>query len=133
MTNFQLLTVIPLGLLAFWDLMGCLRQSDRRVLRTVRFVTWFATAVAIANPKLVQRVATVIGIDRGTNLVLYSFVILMMILVFYFYARQADLQRQITELVRHEAVSEAERGGTTSSNQPAEQEEPAEQEDGNAT
>ena len=122
MTNFQLLTVIPFCLLAFWDLVGCLRQSDRRALRMVRLVTWLAAAVAIANPILVSRVATAIGIDRGANLVLYSFVIVTMILAFYFYARQADLQRQITELVRHEAISEAERGGTTSSNQPAEQE-----------
>ncbi len=122
MTNFQLLTVIPFCLLAFWDLVGCLRQSDRRALRMVRLVTWLAAAVAIANPILVSRVATAIGIDRGANLVLYSFVIATMILAFYFYARQADLQRQITELVRHEAISEAERGDTTSSNQPAEQE-----------
>ena len=122
MTNFQLLTVIPLCLLAFWDLAGCLRHADRRTMRFVRFVTWCAAAAAIKYPGLVQRVATAIGIDRGANLVLYLFVFVTMILAFYFYAKQVNLQSQITELVRHEAVSEAERGSNTSSDRPAEQE-----------
>lgn len=111
MTNFQLLTVVPLCGLALWDLVGCLRRSDRRALRGLRFATSISAAAAIANPAWVTRVADATGIGRGADLVLYSFAIVTMIMAFYFYTRQLDLQRQITELVRHAAVKEAQRGG----------------------
>ncbi len=110
MTAFQLLTIIPLGLLAVWDLLGILRRAEGRPIRCLRLLAWITAAVAIANPALVTRIADLTGIKRGADLVLYFFVILGLCLAFYFYARQHDLQRQITELVRHTAIKEARRG-----------------------
>lgn len=111
MTLFQYCTVFPLSLLAVWELVNCLRRSDRRALRMLRMATWIAAAVTIADPSVVTHAATATGINRGADLVLYSFVLFGLMAVFYFYTRQLNLQRQITELVRHGAMREARRGG----------------------
>jgi hypothetical protein len=117
MTAFQLLTIVPLGLLALWELLAILRRAEGRPMRCLRLLAWVTAAIAIANPGIVQRMAVATGIDRGASLVLYLFVIATMISAFYFYARQHDLQRQITELVRHSAIKEAKRGQANSSAQ----------------
>jgi len=111
MTLFQYCTVFPLSLLAVWEVVNCLRRSDGRALRLLRMVTWIAAAVTIADPTFVTRAAAAAGIKRGADLVLYTFVLLGLMATFYFYARQLNLQRQITELIRHGALREARRGG----------------------
>ena len=114
MNEFQILTIVPLGLLALWELAGLIRRHERRPLRVVRLITWLAAAIAIANPELVTRVANATGIGRGSNLVLYLFVIFSLLSAFYFYARQLVLQRQITEVIRHLAIHEARHGNNAS-------------------
>ena len=113
MTGFQWATVPPLLVLALLDgsrvLVG--HPSFRRD-RLLRFVVWMAAAAAIYNPGLTSWVANSLGIDRGTDLVLYVFVLAFLLVTFRFYAQGVKLQRQLTQVVRHVAISEAQRGGT---------------------
>ena len=75
-----------------------------------RMLIWLAAGVAIADPDLVQRLAGIAGIDRGADLVFYVFVLVFLAVSLYFYARNAQLQRELTEVVRHLAILEARRG-----------------------
>lgn len=111
MNVFQWLTVPPLAILAAIDLARALFQRPRfRGDRVLRAVIWTAGAVAIYDPMVTVRVAHAIGIERGTDLIVYVFALAFLGTSFFFYARTLRLQRQITELVRHLAIRDAERG-----------------------
>lgn len=111
MTGFQWATIPPLLLLALLDgsrvMIG--HPTFRRD-RLLRFVVWMGAAAAIYNPGLPSWVAGVLGIGRGTDLILYAFVLAFLVVTFHFYAQGVKLQRQLTQVVRHVAISEAEKG-----------------------
>jgi small membrane protein len=119
MTGFQWATIPVLLLLAAVDgprvLFG--HPSFRRD-RLLRFVVWLAAAATIYNPDLTSWVANWLGISRGTDLVLYVFVMAFLAVTFHFYAQGVKLQRQLTLVVRHVAISEAKRGGPPATDRP---------------
>jgi hypothetical protein len=114
---FQWLTLPVVFGLLLWELIDRRRRALSPGFWLIRCLVWIAAGLAISDPALVQEVATAIGINRGTDLVLYLFVLLFMIGSFYFYWQKVMLQRQITLVVRHIAIQEARRG-TNSTNAP---------------
>jgi hypothetical protein len=111
MNTFQWLALLALGLLTAGELSRLRAGAVSRASRLFRVLVWATAAAAIAFPGLVQDVASAIGIGRGADVVLYVFVLTFLATAFYFYSRQVQLQRQVTQLVRHVALSEARRGG----------------------
>jgi hypothetical protein len=110
MNLFQWLTLpIVFGLLAR-ELIDRRHRTASFGFWLIRCLVWLAAGTAIFDPGLVQKVATAIGITRGTDLVLYLFALLFLISSFYFYSQKVALQRQITMLVRHIAIREATHG-----------------------
>ena len=108
---FQWLTLpVVIGVL-LWELFGRRRRADSPGFRLIRCVVWIAAAVTIANPAIIQRLATAIGIGRGVDVIVYLFALLFLASTFYFYSQKVLLQRQITQLVRHLAIREARHGG----------------------
>jgi hypothetical protein len=108
---FQYVALTLLSVLIACELVLLWRSPARWGIGVVRCVVWLLAAAAIAFPKLVQDVATAIGIGRGADVVLYLFVLVFLLTSFYFYSRQVRLQRQVTAVVRHLALQEARRGG----------------------
>lgn len=123
MNLFQWITLPILGLLLLRDGLGLVlgRPSFRRD-RLVRWLVWGAAFATIANPNLMVVVATTIGIGRGTDLVLYLFVLAFLGSAFYFYSQNVRLHRQLTDVVRHMAIQEARKESAPS---PAASPEPA--------
>ncbi len=111
MNVFQWLTLPVLALLLVWEFVRLGRGPVAWGAWLLRVATWAAAAVAIAVPNLVQDVALALGIGRGTDVVLYFFVFVVLGSSFYFYSRYVRLQRQLTQVVRHVAIREARRGG----------------------
>jgi hypothetical protein len=110
MNLFQWITLpVMVGLLA-WEVIDRRRRTVSPGFWLIRCLVWIGVGAAIADPTLVQRVATVIGIGRGTDAVVYLFVLLFLATSFYFYWQKVVLQRQITLMVRHIALQEARRG-----------------------
>jgi hypothetical protein len=110
MNLFAWVTLPVLGLLLLWELARLVRGPVSWGAWLVRVGTWATAAVAIAVPGLVQDVASALGIGRGTDVVLYFFVLAAPATAFYFYSRTVRLQRQLTQVVRHIALQEARRG-----------------------
>jgi small membrane protein len=110
-TVFQWVVFPPLVLLALLDGYRVLfaKPTFRRD-RFLRFVVWLVAAAAVFNPALASEVAAAVGIGRGTDLVLYLFVVAFLFAAFYFYSRSVRTERQLTQVVRHIAVMEAKRG-----------------------
>lgn len=111
MTVFQWLTVPVLGLLFVWEVFRMFSQGPFfRLDRLLRAVIWLAAAVAIWNPEWTVYLANAVGVQRGTDLVLYLFALAFLGTSFYFYSRNVRLERQLTDIVRHVAISEARKG-----------------------
>jgi hypothetical protein len=115
MNTFQWITVPLLSLLLVREFIGFFRRSTGRKMRFVRCVVWAGAITAIANPGITQIIAESVGITRGADLVFYLSVLAFLATSFAFYANHVRLQRQLTELVRHLAITEAQKGkgGTT--------------------
>ena len=107
MSVFQIVAGSILGLLVLRELFA--RRG--RGVRLFRATVWLAAAAAILDPLLTQRVADVLGIGRGADVVLYLFVLAFLWVSFFLYSCHLRVQRQVTQLARHIAIQEATRGG----------------------
>jgi hypothetical protein len=117
MNLFQWLALGFLFALLLWELLSPWWKTVRQGVRLFRCLILLSAAVAIAFPSLIQQLATAIGIGRGADLVLYLFILAFLAVSFYLYARHVQLQRQLTQIVRHLAIKEARRGNATSAAQ----------------
>ncbi len=69
---------------------------------------WIAAAVAIAVPDVLVRLAHLLGIGRGADLVLYLSILFMFVSMFLIYLRFRRTDEEITRIVRHLAIRDAE-------------------------
>ncbi|MCA9072479.1 MAG: DUF2304 domain-containing protein [Planctomycetaceae bacterium] len=104
MNAFQVLTLSLLFLVGIRELWFLAKRRGRRWLVVLRLSIWASASLAIAYPSITTR------IGRGADLVLYAIVLLFPLACFYFYARTARLERQLTELIRRDAIQNAEQG-----------------------
>lgn len=114
MTVFQWITLSFLGLLILLELVGKVRGRRGGLVWLVRLALWTAAAIGIYRPEWVSLVAAMLGIQRGADLVTYTVALTFLATTFYFYARYTELQRQLTQVVRHIAIQEAKRGQPSS-------------------
>ncbi len=84
--------------------------------RVSRSIVWFAAIVAVVNPAQVTRLANLLGIGRGADIILYMVTLAFLSVSFFFYAQQLRLRRAISRLAGHIALNDAERGGVEESN-----------------
>ena len=93
------------SILLLWLYSAFLRSTLRdRVLAILLFVT---AVVAILVPDLTTRVANVLGVGRGTDLLFYLFVLGAVFAFIIVNARILRLEDHITQLVRELALSRA--------------------------
>lgn len=83
---------------------GARHQAIRRV---ALILFGLAGAVVVIEPALLSRLARVVGVGRGTDLLLYALAVGFVWFLASYYGRQRALNRQITELTRALALSEA--------------------------
>jgi len=110
MNLFQWLALSALGTVLLAEAVGWLRRPGFGFARVFRCLVWLAAGAAIYDPDLTSRLARLVGITRGADLVLYLAVLAFLGVSFFFYARTVRLQGQMTELVRHIALREARQG-----------------------
>jgi len=108
---FQLLVTAFAAAAIVLDSIKVARGAARPRNWLIRCAIWLAVTAAVHRPDLVERVAGVLGIGRGADVVLYLFVVAFLATSFYFLSRYERLQSQVTELVRLHAIDHARRGG----------------------
>ena len=64
-------------------------------------------ASAFAWPEITTKIAHLLGIRRGADLVLYCSVVVMLVGFLVVYIRMRRLQRELTLIVRHLAIRDA--------------------------
>ena len=108
MTTFQLVT---LPLLAAMVLATAIQIGRRRLsgrFGAAWIALWVAAAVSIADPDLLVRIAHFLGIGRGADLVLYLSILFTFLALFVIYLRFRRIDEQLTKIVRHLAIRDAE-------------------------
>lgn len=83
---------------------GARHQAIRRVL-LVLFA--LAAAALILAPSLLSGLAGLVGVGRGTDLLLYALAVAFACFLATYYGRMRALNRQITELTRALALTDA--------------------------
>lgn len=79
-----------------------------RQIRPVEFVFWtvlFSIAmIGVALPYEISRVAAILGVGRGVDLITYVSITVLFYLVFRLYVYLEDVRHEITEVVRKIAL-----------------------------
>ena len=65
----------------------------------------------VIQPRLSSWVANLVGIGRGTDLVVYTFIIFSLVQAVNVASYMNRMERQITQLARRSAIEGAQRGG----------------------
>lgn len=110
MSVFQSCAVLGLAAALVWEVVCVFRRPVRFGMWIVRMLTYSAMAMMIAFPDLVQEIAAIVGIHRGSDLVMYAFELLIIFLAFFFYSRIRHLELHVTRLIRRDAIEHARRG-----------------------
>lgn len=108
MNLFQMI-VVPFVLLCFlWCAWKCVRGPGRyaRMVNGLLALVWMLAGILVLSPGLTAVVAGIFGIGRGTDLVLYVFIILAFLYAMFTYYRLCDIRKDITLIVRHIAITE---------------------------
>jgi hypothetical protein len=101
-----ILIVAALGLLVV--LLRSRTSARTRAWKKLILILLTAVAVAsILRPELTQKAANVVGVGRGTDLLLYLLTAVFLYVVVGFYLRFRDVERQLTVLARRIALDEA--------------------------
>ena len=101
-----LIIVVVLVVARLFRSRGARAQAIRRIGLVV--FAGFA-AISILFPDVWSRVARVVGVGRGTDLVLYALVVAFLSFTVTTYLRFRDLETRYTRLARRLALDEAER------------------------
>jgi len=107
---FQVLSLSVVGLLLLLTLVAAWRGWVTRREAVTWSTLWIAAGGAILFPNITSAVAKRVGIGRGTDLLLYCAVVVMMVGFLMVYVRLRRLRREMTLLVRHLAIRDAIQG-----------------------
>ncbi|ADG12929.1 Protein of unknown function DUF2304 [Methanocaldococcus infernus ME] len=65
---------------------------------------WLLALLIVIFPNFMSYLATVLGVGRGVDVIIYLSIILLFYLVYRIYARLEKLEREITKIVREIAI-----------------------------
>jgi hypothetical protein len=101
-----LVAAMALALVMTW------RRALQEVIRVSEAIgwslLWIAAAVVILLPSVTTRIAEIVGVGRGVDLVVYASVAGLFFLVFKLFIQHERLERKLTDLVRREALGNLE-------------------------
>ncbi|MFE6734206.1 DUF2304 domain-containing protein [Microbacterium sp. NPDC057650] len=103
----QLLLIVAVILLGALLMRRTGADSHLAIRRLLMMLFVLAAVLSILFPQWLTWVASLIGVGRGTDLLLYALVVMFLAFVYTQYRRNLALQRQLTRLSRALALVEA--------------------------
>lgn len=103
----KLVLILGLVAIAYVALRGRPTAGNLAVRRLSSVGVLFVGVVAVLFPDLVTRLANLLGVGRGTDLVLYAFVVAFLFAMVSIYQRLRDIEERYATLVRRMALSAA--------------------------
>ncbi len=104
MSLIQILAILFV-LFALWRVTAKYHRQELRPLEFFMwFVFWLAVGVAFLSPASLTKLANLLGIGRGADLVLYVAVVVVFYLMFRIFVRLEKMEKDITKIIRHQAI-----------------------------
>jgi hypothetical protein len=107
MTLIKLLLVLSFVALLGWGFRHRAHVGLRAGMRLAAIALTGAAILSVINPNLPQDLADAVGVTRGTDLVLYLFIVVFTATAIGTYFRFREQDRRLQELVRASAIREA--------------------------
>ncbi|MAB70909.1 MAG: hypothetical protein CMJ54_00180 [Planctomycetaceae bacterium] len=107
MITLQIIIISILGVLAVFGLVGGLRRTIGRPAAAMILIVSIVGILAAVDPDRLTTVARALGINRGTDLIVYLVTLVVFQGFVVFYLRLRKVRRELTLLVRHVAILEA--------------------------
>ncbi len=85
-------------------------KFKKRELKLIEFliwlIFWLAVGLAFITPESLTKLANLLGIGRGADLVLYVAVVVVFYLIFRIFVRLEKMERNITKVVRKNTLED---------------------------
>lgn len=104
----QILLIVAIVLLAAFMMRRTGADSHLAIRRILMALFVIAAVLSVLFPQWLTWLARLIGVGRGTDLLLYALVVMFLAFVYTQYRRNIQLQRQLTLLSRKLALLDAE-------------------------
>lgn len=108
-TAFQQIALLAIAVALAGTITQMLRRQWRPAVGFAWLIVLIGGGIAVTWPSLTSRIAQSVGIGRGADLLLYVTVPIMLAGFWMLYLRLRYLRRELTLMVRHIAIAEAER------------------------
>lgn len=114
----QILLIAAIVVLAVFMMRRTGADSHLAIRRILMVVFVIIAVLSVIFPQWLSWLARLVGVGRGTDLVLYGLIIMFLAFVYSQYRRNLLLQRQVTLLSRKLALLDAAGRDETSSDSP---------------
>ena len=105
--RFVAIQIIIVAIAAF-VLVGAVRRFRRREISLRRLIAWavlwVAAGVVVLIPQTSERLAALLGVGRGVDVVIYLSIALLFYLQYRIFTRFDKIERDITKVVREQAL-----------------------------
>lgn len=105
----QILLVLAVAIVSLVLIRGGSNAKHMAVRRIMVLLFALTAALSIFFPSLLTSAAHLLGIGRGTDLVLYAFIVSFLVYMSTTHQRFRHMETSITKLARRVALDEAER------------------------
>lgn len=116
---FQLILLVAICALLLASIVALIKGWFGRREGLLWLAVWLSAAVAVLWPDITSHIARSLGIGRGADLVFYCAILVLVSGIWMLYIRLRRVRREITLLVRHVAILEAERESRKTDASPA--------------
>jgi hypothetical protein len=107
----QLVLVVGVIVFSFVLMRGSANARHMAIRRMMTILFALTAVISILYPPLLQALANFVGIGRGTDLVLYAFIVSFLIFMASTYQRFRAQEVALTKLSRRIALKEADKPG----------------------
>jgi hypothetical protein len=107
MNLIKVLLVFSFVALLAWGFRHRAHVGLRAGMRLAAIALTGAAVASVVNPNLLQDAADAVGVTRGTDLVLYVFIVIFIATAIGTYFRFREQARRLEEVVRVSAIREA--------------------------
>jgi hypothetical protein len=84
------------------------RRIRSSILDTVLILLFLVVGIVfVIDPDITNRLAKMVGVQRGANLIFYTGFLFLFFLILKLYSRSKKLEQSLTELVRQISLKEA--------------------------
>ena len=107
MNPIKFVLILSFLSVAVWAFRNRSRVGLRAGARLLALILTAAAIVSVLQPSITQEVANVLGVTRGTDLILYGFIVVLALTSVGTYFRFRENEQRIAELVRASAIRDA--------------------------